>query len=385
MSIVKLLQGDSLDKLKEIPDNSIDSICCDPPYGISFMNSKWDYDVPSVKIWRECMRVLKPGGHLLAFAGSRTYHVMAMRIENAGFDIVDQIMWIYGSGFPKSQNISKMIDKKAGAKRDIVDKRITGGALSKNLGTGNTPFASGNNEVDITTPATPATPAAKKWEGWGTALKPAHEPIVVAQKPISEKTIEFNILKWGVGAINILASKIGSERLKAAAQGKASVTSFHMEGSVTPERIGRWPANILFDENASRLFENSKFFYVAKPSPSERNAGLEALKSKPTQHDGRPNPVDVPQQRGQNQNHHPTLKPIKLMEYLVRLVTPPGGTVLDPFMGSGTTGCAAVNLGFEFVGCELSPEYFEIATKRIDFARKTALRLKPILRKAEVD
>jgi hypothetical protein len=194
---MKLILGDSVDKLKELDDNSIDSIVTDPPYGLSFMGKKWDYDVPSQEIWEECMRVLKPGGHLLSFAGSRTYHRMAVNIENAGFEIRDQIMWIYGSGFPKSHNIGKAVDKIQGNEREVIGSRKLQGTT---LHEGN--FRKNHDEIDLTKGQSP-------YEGWGTALKPAHEPIVMARKPLSEKTVVDNVLEWGTGGINIDDSRIG--------------------------------------------------------------------------------------------------------------------------------------------------------------------------------
>ncbi|NDG33597.1 site-specific DNA-methyltransferase, partial [bacterium] len=197
---LELINGDCLDKLKDLGDNSIDSIVTDPPYGLSFMGKKWDYDVPSVDIWKECLRVLKPGGHLLSFAGSRTYHRMAVRIEDAGFEIRDQIMWVYGSGFPKSLDVSKAIDKAAGAEREVVGSKVTGGikrARPDNAEGFSNPYTVGQTAVPVTAPA---TPEAKQWEGWGTALKPAHEPIVMARKPIIN-TVAQNVLEYGTGAI----------------------------------------------------------------------------------------------------------------------------------------------------------------------------------------
>lgn len=337
MSEIKLMLGNNLDKLKELKDNSVDSVVTDPPYGLSFMNKKWDHDVPSVEFWKEVLRVLKPGGHVLSFGGTRTYHRMAVNIEDAGFEIRDQIMWLYGSGFPKSLNVGKKIPE---------------------------------------------------YEGFGTALKPANEPIVLARKPLSEKTIVDNVLKWGTGALNIDGCKIPSEKpIESGRAGRSSTEGFCTPNITNLKEYseGRWPANVILDEIAGELldeqsgvlkpagnkdqssrfkntsggcfsthYENqksiatesggaSRFFYCAKASKSERNRGLE-----------------------NSTNGHPTVKPIKLMEYLIKLITPPNGVVLDPFMGSGSTGVAAKNLGFDFVGMELDQEYFEIAEKRIN-------------------
>lgn len=357
-----ILRGDCLERMKELPDNSVDSIVTDPPYGLSFMGKKWDYDVPSVAVWKEALRVLKPGGHLLSFGGTRTYHRLVVAIEDAGFEIRDQIQWIYGSGFPKSHNI------KEGA-----------------------------------------------FKGFGTALKPANEPISVARKPL-EGTVAANVEKWGTGAINIDASRVGAgySYPNGAGGNSFSVGEAPSGSRTTPvvSTLGRWPANVIFDEEAGKLLDEqsgakskegedripsgngvthgkmawrpnlsyesdsggaSRFFYCAKASKSERNAGLEGMPekvlatstgqtrpNKPARLGAAPHAVQDPVA-----NFHPTVKPLKLMEYLIRLVTQPGGTVLDPFMGSGTTGVAAVKLGFNFIGIELNEEYVEIAKRRI--------------------
>jgi DNA modification methylase len=346
-----LILGNSLEKLKELEDNSVDSVVTDPPYGLAFMGKKWDYDVPSVELWCEVFRVLKSGGHLLSFGGTRTYHRMVVAIEDAGFEIRDQLQWLYGSGFPKSMDISKAIDKAAGAKREVVG--VAGKSGSKrNAMAGD--FQGGEYHSTA-----PATPEAKQWEGFGTALKPANEPIVLARKPLSEKTVAKNVLKWGVGGLNIDGSRIASDSMpKSCTNQNIRGDAFKSDNSdrerdtvYTPSEQGRWPANILLDETAATVLDEqsddkkgtSRFFYVAKASKRERGDG----------------------------NVHPTVKPIKLMSYLVKIVTPPGGTVLDPFMGSGTTGVACTETGFDFIGIELEQEYFEIASKRIA-AKKSA-------------
>jgi len=314
------------------------------------MNKKWDHSVPSVEFWTECLRVLKPGGHVLSFGGTRTYHRMAINIEDAGFEIRDQIQWLYGSGFPKSHNIHKSLNKKG---------------------------------------------IENKLNGWGTALKPANEPIVLARKPLSEKTIVDNVLKWGTGGINVDGCRveaksqkdlkdIRSERpSKTSNKNEYSLNHGGLEGMDRSDRkhiTGRFPANIILDEVAGKMLDEqsgpcktgiitkkhtkdsekiikgkkpfitashkdngggaSRFFYCAKASKRERNKGAES-------------------------NNHPTVKPIKLMEYLIKLITPPKGAVLDPFMGSGSTGVAAKKLGFKFVGIEIDKDYFKIAKARI--------------------
>lgn len=383
-----LHNGDCLDVLKTMPDNSIDSCVTDPPYGLSFMGKHWDYDVPSADIWREVLRVLKPGGHLLAFFGSRTYHRGAIQIEDAGFEIRDQIMWLYGSGFPKSHNIGKSIDKAAGATRKIIETKVSksGGMahiMKTNSQQGYRPndyYEDKGNVIEITEPA---TDEAKQWEGWGTALKPAHEPIVVARKPITQ-TIAKNVLEYGTGAINIDESRIplaendplqntlkgdGHAIDTASTDTKWGFKSVDREGG-----LGRWPANVIHDGAID--IPEGKFFYCAKASKSDRDEGLENFLTKKivtfqTGGGASGNPSSISAGRNtEYKNNHPTVKPTDLMKYLVKLVTQSGGIVLDPFMGSGTTGKACGFEGFGFVGIERDPDYFEIAKARIEHAYK---------------
>ena len=467
MKELKLLNGDCLDKLKELDNNSIDSIVTDPPYGLSFMGKKWDYDVPSVEIWQECLRVLKPGGHLLAFAGSRTYHRMAVRIEDAGFDIRDQIMWIYGSGFPKSHNISKQLDKRGGNNnltKEVADAlkeaRVSRGISKTEAdklfcdGTTNYQWFEGrkdgvrlpddetfqkicnewneldkyktiinsvNREVvgkyegdagglggerlgskggDITIPA---TNVAKDWEGWGTALKPAHEPIVMARKPI-EGTVAENTLQYGVGGLNIDGCRVsiedmddyafnmaGNQRVKGKEEGE--LTGMYEGGwkvDKTPKELpnGRWPANVIINEEGDE--EWKRYFYCPKANAKDRDSGIEsdakalrATKGGTRDFNARcascgkkfigspeticscDNPI-TDNQVFKRKNNHPTVKPTDLMKYLIRLVTPKDGIVLDPFMGSGSTGKAAMQEGMWFVGIEREKEYYEIAKQRVE-------------------
>lgn len=411
-----ILLGDCTERMKELLDNSVDAVVTDPPYGLSFMGKKWDYDVPSVDVWREVLRVLKPGGHLLSFGGTRTYHRMVCAVEDAGFEIRDQLQWLFGSGFPKSLNIGKAIDKIEGNDREVIGEADVG------------PDFTGDNfhRDDGTRRIQKITKGQSKWEGWGTALKPANEPIVLARKPLSEKTVAENVLKWGTGAINIDGSRIAPQLQddygRSATNAKGTINAhngFEGKSFKIAERegdyasnLGRWPANLLLDEEAAQMLDEqsgqfkgeigrpnrksagnyeassykvgvvtetgikdfggaSRFFYVAKTSKRERNAGLEGMPEKksdyrPRDEDGR----NTIRERLHNSvgkiNHHPTVKPIKLMEYLIKLVTPPGGTVLDPFMGSGSTGIAAKRLGFEFIGIEMNEEYVEIAERRIE-------------------
>lgn len=358
---MRLLLGDSLHVLKSLPAESIDSVVTDPPYGLAFMGKRWDYDVPSVDLWREVFRVLKPGGHLLAFAGTRTQHRMAVNIEDAGFEIRDMIAWVYGSGFPKSHDVSKAIDREAGAEREVVGKHPR---PAKSI------YSQGVNEMDQRVPlCKPSTEAAKQWEGWGTALKPALEPITVARKPLIG-TVAANVQQFGTGAINIDGCRVGTEQTRTQPGNK--FPGCYGTFRPAPEKVhfGRWPANLIHDgsDEVTGLFpgNESRFFYCAKASQAERSAGLEH-REPATVSDGRTAPNDTAYQRDQTprRNVHPTVKPIALMRYLVRLVTPPGGTVLDPFMGSGTTGIAAALEGFDFVGIEREPEYLEIAQARI--------------------
>lgn len=317
-----IYHGDSLEVLRTLGTHSVDAVVTDPPYGLKFMGKKWDYDVPTTAMWSEVLRVLKPGGHLLSFGGTRTYHRMVVSLEDAGFEVRDQIQWLYGSGFPKSHNL-------------------------------------GN--------------------GIGTALKPANEPIVLARKPLSEKTVAANVLKWGCGGLNIDASRIDLK-----------------DGETTPDmgekRIGvpnikstqgRWPANLLLDEVAAEMLDEQSIAGGMHSAGKSRGKGLAKQDQVGGlfgvgQHEG--NGVRFGDSGGASRffycaksskgergegNGHPTVKPLKLMEYLCRLITQPGGTILDPFMGSGSTGVAAKNLNFKFIGIEMSEEYVEIARKRI--------------------
>jgi DNA modification methylase len=367
--------GDNREVLKNLANNSIDSVVTDPPYELGFMGKSWDATgvAYSVELWQEVMRVLKPGGHLLAFSGSRTYHRMAVAIEDAGFEIRDQIMWIYGSGFPKSHDVSKGIDKSAGAEREVVATDTKARSTSGNSAL---PTVGGETVYQTWDITAPATAEAKQWQGWGTALKPAHEPIVVARKPLIG-TVAANVLTYGTGGLNIDASRVGSEGGTFKASKPEGISNgIYGEGingkvDIGELNAGRWPANVIHDGIES---EWSKFFYCAKASKRDRNEGLDGFEAK-RDYDGRQeggvggsNPRNCTNTA--KVNHHPTVKPTDLMRYLCRLVTPPNGTVLDPFMGSGSTGKAAVYEGFNFVGIEMTDEYLPIAKARIEFAVK---------------
>lgn len=366
--------GSNLDVLPTIKNNSVDAIISDPPYELGFMGKSWDSTgiAYNVALWEKCLRVLKPGGHLLAFGGSRTYHRMACAIEDAGFEVRDQIMWVYGSGFPKSHNIGKAVDKTAGVSRQIISERPA-------FGIGGKLCFNGHSKGATFKVTMPTTAAAKQWEGWGTALKPAHEPICLARKPL-EGTVAANVLKWGVGGLNIDGCRVGDEeRYNAPAGNKAGGNSLNMSAVGMPQdvkgttAIGRFPANFIHDgsQEVLDLFpgeegENAaRFFYCPKASKADRNEGCEALEDKEWKTDGACIPERGDRPFNPSKNNHPTVKPTELMRYLCRLITPPGGTILDPFMGSGSTGRGAVSQGFNFIGIELSAEYAKIADARI--------------------
>lgn len=378
--------GDCLATLKTLADNSVDSIVTDPPYGLSFMGKRWDYDVPSTEVWAECLRVLKPGGHLLAFAGTRTQHRMAVRIEDAGFEIRDMIAWVYGSGFPKSLDVSKAIDKAAGVEGTfgapksaahagwIERGRMRGGEGHDGY---QRPWMQDEEAVGRNARQyTGGTEAARQWQGWGTALKPALEPITVARKPLVG-TVAANVLAHGTGALNIDGCRVGlSEGDDPRLGGNGSWTTTKKQsgdtvslprGTVESSPLGRWPANLIHD-GGEFLGEQARFFYCAKASRADRNDGCDHLEQRIVSTWGGDEDDLTHGNNSVSQNNHPTVKPTDLMAYLCRLVTPPGGVVLDPFMGSGSTGKAAMREGFRFIGCELSEEYMAIARARIAHA-----------------
>ena len=471
--------GDCLEVMDTIEKCSVDSIVTDPPYHLTsivdrfgkensapakhgtdgvfvrsskgFMGKEWDGgDIAfQADTWRKCYELLKPGGHLIAFSGSRTYHRMAVAIEDAGFEIRDQCIWLYGSGFPKSHNIGKEVDKKMGNEREIVktynriatslgnDLNMDGGKANKDY-----KYTQGNSE----------------WEGWGTALKPAHEPMVLARKPLSEKSVADNVMQHRTGAINIDACRIEGEVKHPETmpdfrdqgeQSKAAIgvdkLSFGQTSNAKRKKVvrkprsddgvwsddnsgmksegsefadadprGRWPSNVMHDgsEQVQSIFPEtsstevsrqrthkgiwtageladteqfmpaygdqgnaSRYFYCAKTSKDERNSGLHSFQTKQTQGGGGgignyQNDVNSASgkfgsEKAPSKNTHPTVKPVELMRYLVRLVTPKGGVVLDPFMGSGSTGMGAREEDFNFIGIEKEEEYYEIAKARI--------------------
>lgn len=442
-----MFHGSNLDVLPFLPDNSVDSIVTDPPYELGFMGKKWDSTgiAYSVELWRECLRVLKPGGHLLSFGGTRTWHRVAVAIEDAGFEVRDSIAWMYGSGFPKSLDVSKAIDKAAGAEREVVGTNPYAERRPRSVMETNTVGEWGMaTNHDITAPA---TPEAKKWSGWGTALKPAFEPVVVARKPLGKgMTVAENVLAWGVGGLNIDGSRIrmsDADRDKInnmggfGAAGYTDTTSpaYNTNNPDNPlvrtqavaHTQGRWPANVMLDEFTAGLLDEqsgdsvsrkgkprgtekkgmfanssfnavgaeyndaggaSRFFYVAKASKRDRNEGLDAL----------PDAVLTGRDPGQDamqnayktrskvtKNIHPTVKPTDLMRYLIKLVTPEGGTVLDPFTGSGSTGKAALLDGYQFIGIELTDDYLPIIAGRLQHATDTHYAEKVVNEVAEAE
>lgn len=465
---VTLLVGDCREVLAGLGANTYDSVVTDPPYELAFMGKKWDgtgiaYDA---SMWREVLRVMKPGAHLVAFGGTRTHHRMMVAIENAGFEIRDCLMWLFGSGFPKSHNIAAAIDRKVSGTGPRGHAIAVAGTIQVSTGK---PLPPGDN-----LPAyVPESPEAAQWDGWGTALKPAYEPIILARKPLSEKTVAANVLRWGAGAINVDASRIdgpiGGDPHRFAKTDGGSFNAFAKHPPVV-RAAGRWPANVVLSHSlfcvpmgtkrvkGSRLQQNiqrseshsesigkqtdsfcegyadpdgyetveawecdescpvamldrqsgaswstigkprrsvqpgngygmtatgaeygdsggaSRFFYCAKASRAERDrglAGLPLLGENGIDYQWKPGLNASPREDGhihsaiQARNHHPTVKPIELMRYLCRLVTPPGGVILDPFMGSGSTGVAAIAEGFTFTGIDREEEYVEIAAARI--------------------
>jgi site-specific DNA-methyltransferase (adenine-specific) len=444
-----LFNGDCLDVLKTLPDNSVDSIVTDPPYGLSnqsqddivkcltawladetythgkagFMGKKWDSFVPSPTVWKECLRVLKHGGHIACFAGSRTQDLMGMSLRLAGFEMRDVVMWVYGSGFPKGLDIAKGIDKELGLTPIEIgankwDGRKPNGGLNKVFGD-----YKGNDSTIKETIGN--SQEAKQWEGWNTNLKPAYEPIILARKPL-DGTVVNNVLKHGVGGLNIGACRVETDETVGGRGGKkdtdgANCYSVYKGDGYEPRRHtqGRYPANLIHDgseeatggmpwtkspkgmshrgasknncmsgANTERYSFNghndqgsaSRYFYCAKASKADRDEGLEGFELQEAQAtawsgEGMPLRQDGTERKMPLvKNLHPTVKPTSLMQYVTKLITPPNGTVLDPFMGSGSTGKACMLEGFNFTGIELSEEYLAIAEARIKHAQSLASR-----------
>ena len=479
-----IYNGDNIQVLKTLPDNSVDSVVTDPPYGLKFMGKKWDYDVPSVELWKECYRVLKPGGYLLSFGSSRTYHRMAVKVEDAGFEIRDQIMWVYGTGFPKSHNIGKAIDKDNGKSKNLKKwskyfdsickiKHISNEEIDIHLGLNSNGATAAhfrrynsntsrfpkldfyyrlqtwlkfddtfdniikeaereiigikknqmsgwsiNNETKFVDRniTIPKTSEAKKFEGWGTALKPAHEPIVMARKPF-KGSVAKNVLKFNTGGINIDDCRVGEELITTNGYG---INGFVARENYKPSsHVGRFPANIILDEESGDILDEqsgitsqghwsktkttgfgkfgngktiyngigkkdqlkggaSRFFYCPKPSRKEKEDGLTG---EPIQIKGRDDGQDnrnVPQKlrKTNRKNTHTTVKPLKLMQYLIRLVTPKGGVTIDPYFGSGSSGKSTIREGnYKFIGIEKEKEYFNIAVERCQFEHEQSLKV----------
>ena len=426
---VALYRGDCGETMREMESESIDAIVTDPPYGMKFMGNSWDYSIPSVDIWRECLRVLKPGGHLLSFAGTRTHHRMACAIEDAGFEIRDMIAWVYGSGFPKSRDVGKAIDK--AARRGYVEAALRlGMELPSNslhdwtkgehspgdqwwarfkailsvedwqrierevVGTNDRKagWFTAQDGHDITAPA---TPAARQWNGWGTALKPAFEPITVARKPLIG-TVAENVLAHGTGALNIEACRVGTETVKTCGGDKFKGNGIYGKYATCEEseHQGRWPANLILDGSPEVLA-----VFPESAGQHARSTGLEPSSKTKGIYGRFKGRVAFPfrgdsgsaarffytakadgKDRGVQSNDHPTVKPTDLIRYLVMLVAPPGGVILDPFMGSGTTLRVALDLGHAAIGIDSDEHSCEIAAKRLsqkvlDFAPVEKRRL----------
>jgi site-specific DNA-methyltransferase (adenine-specific) len=421
--MIKIIHGDCLLEMAKLEANSVDAVVCDPPYGLFFMGKNWDHGIPGIHFWQEALRVAKPGAHLLAFGGTRTSHRLACAIEDAGWEIRDCIMWVYGSGFPKSLNIGKAVDQLQGTKRKSVG--IVTGMGKQNPEWNGT--AKGRKENSFKSQYE-ATKGNSPWEGYGTALKPSHEPIILARKPL-EGTVAQNVLKWGTGGINIDGCRIEANDSQLAEK-YASIKNNNTprenkiygkdgtprsEGNVEPHSLGRFPSNFIHDgsEQVVELFPESntkrnekpsnckvegvisfdsmrgnrpargyngtgsaaRFFYCAKSSKQDREEGCEDLPDQVLAMSGGAAAAARGEEydngdSGMNQtkirkNNHPTVKPLELMKYLCRLITPPHGIILDPFMGSGSTGKAALQEGFSFIGIELEAEYVKIAKARI--------------------
>lgn len=361
--LATLYLGDCVEVMGALEPATMHAVVTDPPYELGFMGKSWDEAggvASDPETWRRAFDALKPGGHITAFAGSRTYHRIACAIEDAGFEIRDQLMWLYGSGFPKSHDIAKCIAKAGGVWRGRSTRALPDDARR----------AFGQH-YERTDKGRAVTADAQAWDGWGTALKPAHEPIALGRKPF-RGTVANNCLVHGTGGLNIDGCRVGDEVLPVARAGQSQLGTFERTlrpgTGVTPEREGRWPANVLTDGSLEVLeaFPPSardaiRFFYSPKADRREREFGLDDVT--PTQM--APRTAHDRDRDRLNRNIHPTVKPIDLMAWLCRLTTPAGGTVLEPFLGSGSTGIAAVRHGFRIVGIEQSPEYFEIAHRRI--------------------
>ena len=431
----KIIHANNIEYLRTLKDNSVDSVVTDPPYGISFMGKKWDYDVPSVETWQEVFRVLKPGGHMLVACGTRTQHRMAVNIEDAGFEIRDIVAWVYGSGFPKSMDVSKAIESTLlkGSSHSTALRQVEqdGDGKSYTL-KGKNNGIMGEDRTYDRKEFKPSTEQAKQWNGWGTALKPSMELWTLARKPL-DGTVAQNILEYGVGGLNIDGCRVAGEPIQVNVSFEKEIQS---EGWGTKrantelQKQGRFPANFIHDgsEEVEALFPDSnggtgetkvyesyendihfnasknvirnsyadsgsasRFFYVAKASQEERNFGLYDFPSKQKVFNGQSSKpskdmkgVELKFSTKPQKNIHPTVKPIDLMRYLVRMITPPNGICLDPYLGSGTTAIACEMEKFNYIGIELDEQYIEIAKARVDAVKdyETSLDTKTIIKES---
>ena len=400
---------DCLAGMREMEENSVDAVVCDPPYGISFMQAHWDHGVPGVPYWQEALRVAKPGGHLLAFGSPKTHHRLMIAIEDAGWEIRDCLMWVFGSGMPKGLDVGKALDRAAGAEREVVGERsnvfnrpITPGwDKSKGL-KDRGPFETSSGKVVVVT--APATDAAKQWDGWGTSLKPAYEIVILARKPL-DGTVAETVLKWGCGGINIDGCRIevsNSDPGKKNWHGnRPSCKEYHrgpqaLYGAYAPHtssehESGRWPANLLLDEAAADLLDQQSGTLKSGANPARRGSakskncygefkGQESCTVHRGANSGGASRFFYCSKASKKErcgSLHPTVKPLALMRYLCRLVTPPGGLILDPFMGSGSTAVAAVQEGFHYLGFEINPTYCADAERRIAEARREIAAPRP--------
>ena len=390
--------GDCIETMNAMPPESVDAIVTDPPYGLGFMGKKWDGLPPSLEWAEACYRVLKPGGHIAAFGGTRTWHRLAVAIEDAGFEMRDSLAWLYGSGFPKSHDVGKAIDKLAGAEREVIGQSPYAARRPNPMGGSVYEMNAAGYDVsaDLTVTA-PATPEAAQWDGWGTALKPAFEPIVLARKPLAEKTVARNVLTHGTGAINVDGCRIGTDEKIAAHHGTANPRVAMGDGwgegyqvgqaaSTPPNTSGRWPANVLLDHHAAAWVDEQSGVQKDGVAVRRNGGGWQIGNGLIYSESKNPGPAPdigyggsggasrffytakAPKRERPNVDgvQHPTVKPLAIMRWLIRLVTPPGGVVLDPFAGSGTTIEAALMEGFDPVGIEMETDYLPLIQHRID-------------------
>lgn len=376
--------GDVMAVLDAMPECSVDSIVTDPPYDLGFMGKDWDKGGIAMRpeVWAKMLRVLKPGGHLVAFAAPRNQHRMVCAIEDAGFDIRDGLMWLYGTGFPKSHDVSKGIDKAAGIEREVIGRVVYGDGHIQNS-TKSIGFGGSDPDVDKRIITAPATDAARQWSGWGTALKPAHEPICLARKPLSEGTVAANVFRWGTGVINIDGCRVETDTLRPWREKTGRTGNIYgagLEGSraVEDTTVGRWPANVLHDgsDEVVAAFPDSRgqLARARTDGSPQGNQIYEASRHITKQPEPRGDSGSAARffwspkasKRERCGSKHPTVKPIALNRYLCRLVTPPGGVCLDPFAGTGTMAEAAHLEGMRAVLIEREVEYQRDIARRME-------------------